>query len=37
MAVRKGDKVTLDKLNQSLAKLKADGTMDKILSKWGLK
>ncbi len=37
MAVRKGDKVTLDKLNQSLAKSKVDGTMDKILSKWGLK
>jgi polar amino acid transport system substrate-binding protein len=37
MAVRKGDKVNLEKLNKSLAKLKADGTMDKILSKWGLK
>lgn len=37
MAVRKGDRATLEKLNKSLAKLKADGTMDKILSKWGLK
>ncbi len=32
MAVRKGDKVNLEKLNKSLAKLRADGTMDKILS-----
>jgi len=37
MAVRKGDKVNQEMLNKSLAKLKADGTMDKILSKWGLK
>ena len=37
MAVRKGDKANLEKLNKSLGKLKADGTMDKILSKWGLK
>jgi polar amino acid transport system substrate-binding protein len=37
MAVRKGDKANLEKLNKSLAKLKADGTMDKILSKYGLK
>jgi ABC-type amino acid transport substrate-binding protein len=25
------------KLNASLAKFKADGTLDKILAKWGLK
>ncbi len=37
MAVRKGDKANLEKLNTALAKLKADGTMDKILSKFGLK
>jgi len=37
MAVRKGDTDKLEKLNKSLAKLKADGTMDQILSKWGLK
>ena len=37
MAVRKGDKANLEKLNKALEKLKADGTMDKILSKWGLK
>jgi polar amino acid transport system substrate-binding protein len=37
MAVRKGDKANLEKLNKALAKLKADGTMDKILSKYGLK
>jgi polar amino acid transport system substrate-binding protein len=37
MAVRKGDTDKLEKLNKSLAKLKADGTMERILSKWGLK
>ena len=37
MAVRKGDKANLEKLNKALEKLKADGTMDKILAKWGLK
>jgi polar amino acid transport system substrate-binding protein len=37
MAVRKGDTAKLEKLNKSLAKLKTDGTMDNILSKWGLK
>lgn len=37
MAVRKGDKDKLAKLNASLAKLKADGTFDKILQKWNLK
>lgn len=37
MAVHKGDKEKLAKLNASLAKLKADGTLDSILHKWGLK
>lgn len=37
MAVRKGDKENLAKLNASLAKFKADGTLDNILRKWGLK
>ena len=37
MAVRKGDSAKLETLNKSLTKLKSDGTMDKILSKWGLK
>ena len=36
MAVRKGDKAKLDKLNNALAKLKSDGTLGKILAKWGL-
>ena len=37
MAVRKGDKATLDKLDASLANFKTDGTMNAILAKWGLK
>lgn len=37
MAVRKGDKQTLQTLNASLAKLKANGTIDQILAKWSLK
>jgi polar amino acid transport system substrate-binding protein len=37
MAVRKGDDALRGKLNASLAKLKADGTVDRILAKWGLK
>ncbi len=37
MAVRKGDSAKLEMLDKSLAKLKSDGTMDAILSKWGLK
>ena len=37
MAVRKGDDALRAKLNASLAKLKADGTLDTILAKWGLK
>jgi polar amino acid transport system substrate-binding protein len=37
MAVRKGDDAMRQKLNASLAKFKADGTLDKILAKWGLK
>ncbi len=37
MAVKKGDSALLEKLNKSLARFKADGTLDKILVKWGLK
>ena len=37
MAVRKGDKETLQKLNASLAKLRANGVMDQIWAKWSLK
>jgi polar amino acid transport system substrate-binding protein len=35
--VRKGDQELLNKINTSLAKLKANGTVSKILDKWGLK
>ena len=37
IAVRKGDKATLDKVNTALRKFKADGTTDRILAKWNLK
>jgi polar amino acid transport system substrate-binding protein len=37
IAVRKGDKAMLDKINASLRKFKGDGTVDKILAHWGLK
>jgi polar amino acid transport system substrate-binding protein len=37
IGVRKTDTELLKKINASLAKLKADGTVDKILAKWGLK
>lgn len=37
MAVRKGEQDKLAKVNASLKKLKADGTLDAILRKWGLK
>lgn len=37
IAVKKGDKAMLDKINVSLRKLKADGTIDKILATWGLR
>ena len=37
IGVRKGDAELLGKINSSLAKLKANGTVDKILAKWGLK
>lgn len=37
IAVRKGDKATLDKVNASLRKFKADGTIDRILARWNLK
>jgi polar amino acid transport system substrate-binding protein len=37
IGVRKSDQDLLKKINTSLAKLKANGTVDKILEKWGLK
>ncbi|KGJ67343.1 putative ABC transporter amino acid-binding protein [Bradyrhizobium diazoefficiens SEMIA 5080] len=37
IGVRKGDSALLGKINASLAKLKANGTIDKILEKWGQK
>src|SRR4029077_4621517 len=37
IGVRKGDQDLLNKINTSLAKLKANGTVSKILDKWGLK
>lgn len=37
IAVRKGDKVTLDKINIALRKFKSDGTIDRILGQWNLK
>jgi polar amino acid transport system substrate-binding protein len=37
IGVRKSDQDLLKKINASLAKLKANGTVDKILDKWGLK
>jgi len=37
IGVRKNDPELLKKINTSLAKLKANGTVEKILGKWGLK
>lgn len=37
IAVRKGDKATMDKINAALTKFKADGTLDGILKRWNLK
>lgn len=37
IGVHKGESALLGKINASLAKLKANGTIDKILGKWGLK
>ena len=34
--VRKGDTETLARLNTAIASIKADGTLDNILNKWGL-
>jgi polar amino acid transport system substrate-binding protein len=36
IGIRKGDQELLKKVNASLAKLKSNGTLDKILEKWGL-
>jgi polar amino acid transport system substrate-binding protein len=37
IGVRKGDSELLTKINTSLARLKANGTVDRILAKWGQK
>ncbi|MGO8910170.1 MAG: ABC transporter substrate-binding protein [Bradyrhizobium sp.] len=37
IGIRKGDQDLLKKVNTSLARLRANGTVDKILDKWGLK
>jgi polar amino acid transport system substrate-binding protein len=37
IGVRKGDQDLLKRINTSLAKLKANGGVDKLLDKWGLK
>ena len=37
IGIRKTDQELLGKVNASLAKLKANGTLDKILDRWGLK
>jgi polar amino acid transport system substrate-binding protein len=36
IGIRKGDQDLMTKINASLARLKANGTVDKILDKWGL-
>lgn len=36
LAVRKGNKPLLDKINDSIRKMKADGTLTRIQKKWGL-
>jgi polar amino acid transport system substrate-binding protein len=36
IGIRKGDQELLKKVNASLTKLKSNGTLDKILEKWGL-
>ena len=35
IAVRKGDAALLTRINTSLEKLQKNGTVDKILAKWG--
>lgn len=36
LIVRKGDKELLERINKAIATVKADGTMDKIIEKWGI-
>jgi polar amino acid transport system substrate-binding protein len=36
LAVKKGNKPLLDKINHAIRQMKADGTLAKILKKWGL-
>lgn len=37
IGLRKGDQALRDRVDAALAKLKADGTIDRILAKWGVK
>jgi polar amino acid transport system substrate-binding protein len=37
IAVRKGDKALLDEVNKGIAKIKSNGTLDAILTKWKIK
>ncbi|MGK9170877.1 ABC transporter substrate-binding protein [Inquilinus limosus] len=37
IGLRKGDQALRDRVDAALAKLKADGTIDRILGKWGVK
>lgn len=36
LVVRKGDTETLNRINKAIAKIKADGTLDAIVKKWGI-
>lgn len=36
LVIRKGDKDLMDKLNKAIADIKSDGTLDEIVSKWGI-
>jgi polar amino acid transport system substrate-binding protein len=36
LVVRKGDTETLNRLNKAIAAIKADGTLAKIIQKWGI-
>ena len=36
LVVRKGYTETLTRINKAIAKIKADGTLDAIVKKWGI-
>ncbi|MDR4127209.1 ABC transporter substrate-binding protein [Yanghanlia caeni] len=36
LVVRKGDTALLERLNKAIAQVKADGTLEKIIAKWGI-